>query len=529
MISNVTLKTDPAGVTLLNNGNPLPITNNTNLPINGYTDYRLTAAAPTIIQDSSYKLIVSQSSYTSWVYSGRVAAWIDFDRDGIFANPGERVMVNKAVLSSTNPKASIVFTVPSAAAVGLTGMRIAMNYTSLPNPGPCGQIQPYYGEVEDYLVYIDYPPCTGPVNTGTAWISDTAVCPGYTVDLGDTSYERQRTNISRMWQFTNNGGAVWFDIPGSANKDTVNGVVVTGTSMYRLRVICDKTGDTTYSNVMSVSIPSPVRCYPYATATGNTTNDSTDIGAFVLGGFVNPGSTAPPAGPHLNNPLATHRRTDYTLMPGIELFADTTYRLSIYQTMPRGAHADALVSVFMDFNNDLQYSIASPGLPFTSELVFQGQTRFDSFYLDTKITIPDAVIPNVPTGMRVVINNDLNRGNPGNTGVGGFVSGEVEDYVIVFRSAALGIGGTGNVLKSLAMYPNPTEGKFTILCESGKNVSHMQVVVSTITGQQVISRNYDNASSHFSTELDLSTAAKGIYFVEVRADGDKITRKLIVR
>jgi hypothetical protein len=79
------------------------------------------------------------------------------------------------------------------------------------------------------------------------------------------------------------------------------------------------------------------------------------------------------------------------------------------------------------------------------------------------------------------------------------------------------------------MYPNPTEGKFTVLCDAGKNVSHMEVVVSTITGQQVITRSYDNVGNHFTTELDLSTAAKGIYFVEVRADGDKITRKLIVR
>ena len=113
--------------------------------------------------------------------------------------------------------------------------------------------------------------------------------------------------------------------------------------------------------------------------------------------------------------------------------------------------------------------------------------------------------------------------------VGGFVSGEVEDYVIMFRRAGLGVKPGAGILQNLSLYPNPTDGKFTVLCDAGSTVKHLDVVVSTITGQQVVTRSFDNVGAHFTTDLDLSREAKGIYFVEVRADGEKITRKLIVR
>ena len=67
------------------------------------------------------------------------------------------------------------------------------------------------------------------------------------------------------------------------------------------------------------------------------------------------------------------------------------------------------------------------------------------------------------------------------------------------------------------------------MSDAVRAISHLDVVVSTITGQQVVSRQFDNVGTHFTTTLDLSTQAKGIYFVEIRADGEKITKKLIVR
>jgi hypothetical protein len=334
--------------------------------------------------------------------------------------------------------------------------------------------------------------------------------------------------MQRMWEVSTNGGASFAAIPGTADKDSVKDLVVTASSKYRLRVICGPSGDTTYSNELTVRSPEPVRCYPISWAGPGGDLDSSDIGSFILGNFENPLPSFP-AGPHLLNPLAHQRRSDFTLMPPIELHADSTYRLAIFHTMPRGFHGDAMVSVYMDFNNDLKYDQFVSAPPFTSELIYQGMTYFDSFYLDTKIKIPSAVIPNVPTGMRVVLNNDVSSTTaPGNSGKGVFTSGEVEDYVVIFRRPGVGINGT-SLLQNLALYPNPTEGKFTVLSDAARAVSHMDVVVTTMTGQQVISRSFDNVGTHFTTDLDLSSQAKGVYFVEIRADGEKVTKKLVVR
>jgi hypothetical protein len=276
-----------------------------------------------------------------------------------------------------------------------------------------------------------------------------------------------------------------------------------------------------------------VNCYPVSWANPGGNSDSSDIGAVIIGSMEGermfPGSTTP-AGPHLLNPMATKRRTDNTNAAPIELHADSTYRLAIFHTMPRGRHADALVSVYMDFNNDLKYDMnaQAPPSPFVSERIFQGISRFDSFFLDTRIKIPNGVIPNIPTGMRVIINNDLNPFAPGNTGSGVFTSGEVEDYIVIFRRVNVGVT-PGTLLQSLALYPNPTEGKFSVLTESARAISQMEVVVTTMTGQQVISRSFSNVGTSFRTELDLSNQAKGVYFVEIRADGEKINKKLIVR
>jgi hypothetical protein len=386
------------------------------------------------------------------------------------------------------------------------------------------------GEAEDYLVYIEYQPCSGPVNAGLSSATDSVLCPGYTVDLMNTTYEQQRTGIQRMWEVSTDGGFNYNPIAGSANKDTMFNVVVTASTYglkYRLRVICSNTGDTTYSNAVSVTNPPASNCYPFASAIPPGTADSSDIGAFEIGPYTNP-APMKVSGPHLGNPSATRRRTDYTAFGPMSLAADSTYRIAVFHTMRTMNHADALVSVFIDFNHDGQYSVTSPGYPYPAELIYRGKTTASDFYLDTTFKMPSTLIGGVPTGLRVVLNNDVNPAGPGNNGSGGFVSGEVEDYVVTLSRNNLGVGGSA-LIQNLALYPNPTEGKSTIVFDAPKTIGHLELTVTTISGQQVMSRSYDHVGARFSTELDMSKVAKGVYFVELKADGEKMTQKLIVR
>jgi hypothetical protein len=128
------------------------------------------------------------------------------------------------------------------------------------------------------------------------------------------------------------------------------------------------------------------------------------------------------------------------------------------------------------------------------------------------------------------LNNDLNPSGSGNTGSGGFVSGEVEDYVVQLGRTNLGAGRNGMLIRNVGLFPNPTEGRATVVFDAPRPLSHVDLTVRTLTGQKVVWGSYDHVGSHFITELDLSGKAKGVYFVELQAEGgEKVTRKLILQ
>jgi hypothetical protein len=518
-IGNVSIATQPGGVFVMSN--------NSGLTYN-YICYDWSVPAARLVMDSTYRFSMTDIAGTSGGLTNCPAVFfIDWNRNGIWDLPAERIM-NK--VNTATPQ--IIFqdvTVPRSTASGLTGLRAIHGYgISLP-VDPCGSFM-YNSECEDYLVYIEFPPCTGPVNAGTSFISDTSVCPGYTVDLWNTTYEQHRTGIIRTWEVSNNLGASYTAIANATNKDTLFNVVAPASAAglrYRLRAICSHTGDTTYSNWLSVTNPNSANCYPFAAALSPGTNDSSDIGSFVIGHYENPLPIAM-SGPHLGNVSASRGRTDYTHIAPIRLAADSVYRLATYHVMRSSTHADALVSVFIDFNGDGQYSEGSPGYPFPPELIYRGTTNATNYYLDTFFRMP-ATYTTGSTGMRVVLNNDLDPTHSGNmNGTGTFTSGEVEDY-LVYRDNDFGISGIGPI-QNLVLVPNPAAGKTSVVFDAARSINHLEMTVTNVTGQQIMSRSFDNVSAHFAADLDLTGMAKGMYLVELRADdAPKTIHKLVVQ
>lgn len=447
------------------------------------------------------------------------AVWIDFNHNGIFD-------VSEYFSQGTNAGASgianILITPPLTAQAGRTRMRIRGGDRAAVMPlQACDATSSAYGEAEDYYVNIDYPPCSGPVNAGNAEASEKQICIGYTVNVWDTTYERRRSQIVWTWENSYDGGLSWNDVPGSTGKDTLNNVLITGAVVYRLRIICNVSGDTTYSTPATITIKPPYMCYCYSQSEGGN-NDVSDIGSVVIHTMVN--STG---GPHISNPTAIRRRTDYTDIPNIILHADGTYRLSIYHIQRNPVHHDARISVFIDFNNDLRYDAMA--LP-ASERVYSDVTRLGYFYLDTVMHIPNAVIPNVPTGFRVILNEDLNPNSPANLGCGPYMSGETEDYVVMFRREPSGVGSIRDNL-SFSLYPNPTaNGRFTISATGEKALDQITLTVTNLTGQTVLRERYNNIGQSFMQTIGLADAAKGVYFVELRtASGAKEVRKLVLQ
>jgi hypothetical protein len=128
-----------------------------------YTDF--TSVSTTLTKDTQYTITITPT-WTGTVYPEAYSVWIDYNRDGDFADAGEQVWTQAA---TTSTPVSGSFTVPSSAVENTTTMRVSMKYNGIPTE--CETFT--YGEVEDYTIIIESstPDTTAPVITIFAVIS----------------------------------------------------------------------------------------------------------------------------------------------------------------------------------------------------------------------------------------------------------------------------------------------------------------------------------------------------------------------
>jgi len=520
-IGNVALTRVPSGDTVINNGDPYPY-----CPHSGsyqmYSDYRSSYGIKHLMYlDSAYRFwlstIISPSySCSSWSYwsSYPVNLYIDYNHNAKF-DKSELVLGSTLTFTPTSYVTTDTFRIPLTTPVGNTGMRAIANvYYSSPYD-PCSWSY-FYGEVEDYLIDIEYKPCSGPVSAGTAQTTDTLLCTGKSYIITDTTYEHKQSLISSFWQYSPDT-VVWGMVTGSLGKDTMS-FNFTGTKIYyRFVTVCSNTNDTTYSNVIKIDEAPYYACYCYSMAIGGVKYDSSDIGAFSFGSFI-----VSKKGTHVWNPLATSGYMNYTgMIIDLDLDVDSIYTVGVYHIL-KTSHADAKVTLFIDYNNNNQYDYNS------GERVWTAYTTSSDWYLTTNIRIPlDSVITDVPTGMRLILNNNVGPNVPSDQACGAYTSGETMDFVVRFKRIWTSVGSI-NGIENMALYPNPTTGKFTIRFNATSTVKQLDIKVMNMTGQQVLESGYDNTNGQFSTELDMTGQPRGIYFVEFVADGQKMIRKLVV-
>ena len=80
--------------------------------------------------------------------------------------------------------------------------------------------------------------------------------------------------------------------------------------------------------------------------------------------------------------------------------------------------------------------------------------------------------------------------------------------------------GAGNVdnkveMDNMKLYPNPNDGKFN-LNFSLKNKGDAEITVYDMQGKQVYNENLPNFSGEYKKPIDISSNAKGIYFVKIQ-------------
>ncbi|MBS1534750.1 MAG: fibronectin type III domain-containing protein [Bacteroidetes bacterium] len=110
----------------------------------GYTDFTNLSTDVTL---GSSQTITITPTWTGSTFSEGYAVFIDYNRDGDFADTGETVYTRAA--STTTPIVG-TFTIPATATTGVTRMRVSLKYNAIPTA--CETFS--YGQVEDYSVQI---------------------------------------------------------------------------------------------------------------------------------------------------------------------------------------------------------------------------------------------------------------------------------------------------------------------------------------------------------------------------------------
>ncbi len=124
----------------------------------------------------------------------KLDAWIDFNRDGDWNDPGEQIFQSVTLEHFRTP---LSFTVPAGASLGLTGARFRLS--SGGGLGPTGPA--YDGEVEDYMVTLASDAGTGLVfnSDTTTLVSEILVVNDETIlkdSLGKVLFKAPRSQAS---------------------------------------------------------------------------------------------------------------------------------------------------------------------------------------------------------------------------------------------------------------------------------------------------------------------------------------------
>ncbi len=151
--SNLTSAATATPSSLLHSSFPPPLPYSTAFYTRYYPGGGGQAATPSYTKYSSYSGsggigITNGPSYTEYL-----SAWIDYNKDGDFADAGEQIMSNVSTAASATSYAS--FTVPGTASTGTTRLRVCGAYsTPYCNSSGSGATNDSYVEYEDYDITI---------------------------------------------------------------------------------------------------------------------------------------------------------------------------------------------------------------------------------------------------------------------------------------------------------------------------------------------------------------------------------------
>ena len=382
---NVTIM--QGATTILNNTSTIQSLVGTIGTATGTADLRsdFTAYGPyTLNANGTYSLSVTSTTTGSFYYNG-MGVYIDYNRNGSFADAGEKVYGSTTTTYGPHTETA-TFTVPGTAFNGLTRMRVIVNEGLVATP----ESAPSWGEVEEYAINLVTP------NVG-----------GGNPTTGCTTYSSVNVNVINPWV-----GITAAVTPATANICGLGTPVsLTGTSG----------GPTT--------LPTG---YLNSAATSTVDEEILNVSLGTAGSLLNNTSSCGNTGGAAGNGLQAsilNRYSNYTTVstvpvPSLAPGATVPYALTLGYCGSTFAYSN-MAKIFIDYNRNGTFEAAEQAV-----VTNYGSRSLSGDIVTGTFTVPTTAAPG-RTLMRVVY-VESSVVNP----TGTYTWGETEDYAIMIGTSA---------------------------------------------------------------------------------------------
>jgi endonuclease I/chitodextrinase len=462
--------------------------NNSSVGTAGYENF--TSIATNTTRGTAYTITITPI-WTSTVYSEGYAVWIDYNQNGLFTDAGELVW-SKAASTTTPVSGSI--TIPTAATLGTTRMRVSLKYNAIPTA--CEAIP--FGQVEDYSVTI------------TAATTDTTA-PTAPTSLTASGTTATATNLS--WTAsTDNVGVTAYDVyQGATLKATVTATTyaVTGLTASTAYTFSVKAKDAAGNVSASSNVASVTTTAGGSTATdllfseyieGSSNNKALEI-SNATGSAVNMSIYSIKKQTNGAGAWSTGLALTGTLNNGAKFtIVNSLIALSCYSTSSANLSTSAAE---MAFNGNDAVGLFKNGVLIDIIGTFNGGTA--DFAIDvtlrrkSTVTSPTTTFNITTQWDSYAVDTCSNFGSR-------IATKSTKTTAIVDNS-------------DFKMYPNPSNGNFSI-DNSNKAFS---IEIYNVLGQKVFEiKNADGSN------LSITNLNKGVYLVKITDDSKSLIKKLII-
>jgi PKD repeat protein len=438
----------------------------------GYLDN--TCSQTTVFAGQTYPISIQHASPTFH----NCAAWIDYNNNGVFEEPSEKIIMSTSSLSTTGN-----VTISSFAVLNVPlRMRVMADYDLYAVPSPC--TDPTYGQAEDYTVIVEQDMSPPVVDFETNKLTS---CDG-TIAFTD-----QSTNIPTSWQwdFGDGTSSIQQDPTHTYASDGVYSVTLTTSNQFG--------ADTeTQTNLITINLSNNLVA---AQCTPQTLGHCCDYGIYLVD-FNNTGIQKYSIG-------AEEGYQDFSCQYNDSVLGGASYPV----TIRTGTENPQDTKIWVDFNNDGNFD--------ESEAVFESLNDYNP---SGTIVLPSTgVVWGAPLRMRVLsdeVGANLN-------GCNDLTRGQVEDYFLEITEPEPDISGVKEDKRTiLSVYPNPSNGVVHIRSTDQDIIS---VSVFDLIGKKVASLDYSNRSNKNAT-IVLDYLLSGTYLINVTLEnGSDQLHKVILR